>query len=148
MKEIINNQLIHIKTFLIERRGELDDVLESIKEQFGHGDTNLDAIYSRVLNGYVSVPTSYPYVAIFTQDTMDDDFCVTFVSPEAFQSGKDESMFDFEIKRTSNESPYVARFSRYTIVAKDIFAAHVRLGQVYHNDEAYELEVVSVNQVK
>lgn len=102
-------------------------------------------------------PDIFPYIAVFhnvdlsmSGGLLSAD--VEFITVGAFanrEQGFESNLrlFEFHIKRTYTESLNV-RVSRYQIPARDILEAHVKLGQAYHNDDSYELEVLSCTQVR
>lgn len=96
-------------------------------------------------------PEVFPYIVIVNLRAESSTVDIEYVTPADFinrEEGAKERLFEFRIKRTDRDSPYRVRESDYQIPARDLFEAHLKLGQVHHNDDRYELEVLSWKQVK
>lgn len=147
MKKIDNT------TFLIERQGELEQVV--IDYFKGEADAGLirghvAGIPSWYSVYYLEVPTEYPFVALLNDDDERCNIEFQYVKPSDFICIDDGSqrLFEFQLRRSMTSSPYRVVESTYQIPAKDIFEAHLKLGQTMHRSEEYELEVVSYQQVR
>lgn len=124
-------------TYLIERRGELE---EAVLHYFqGHLPSDY-CIY------YDDVPGIYPYVVVMLDDDEREKMSFTYVPIGVFERNEDTdqtNLYEFKLRRTYLTSPYNVVESTYQLPAKDIFKAMVELGQIFHRDEEYNLEVIS-----
>lgn len=136
--------------YLIEQPGELLDAIDLSKQRADleeFGATEVLTEYTRLMS---PIPTTYPYVVVIEAGDEITTLICTFVKPSAFTALPDdkEHLYEFSLRRSGLESPYKVRESKYQIPARDIFEAHLKLGQVHHRDEEYDLEVLSWLQVR
>lgn len=154
MRKLADSQPYGFKRVLIENAGEFEDFIdEHCKTITGWQLKDLNYLqlvkYFR-LKGYQELPKVYPYVAIIEDDDDHEVLVIHHVAVDEFfakEDGKDH-LFEFELRRSDINSPYRIRETKYQIPAKDIFKAMFLLGQAFHRDEDYLLEVLSWKQVR
>lgn len=154
MRLLEKSQPYGFKRVLIENAGEFEDFIdEHCKTIVGWKLNDLNYLqlvkYFR-LKGYQELPKVYPYIAIVEDDDDHELLVIHHVALSEFvakDDGKDH-LYEFVIRRKDLHSPYTEREIKYQVPAKDIFKAMVELGQTYHKDDQYDLEVVSWKQVR
>lgn len=136
-------------TFLIEQRGEFEEAFNAMIANY-HFSRKYDE-FSRDNNIYgLHLMPEVPFTVTFEVDSLNEHVYLDFVSPDDFMNKEPEAktqLFEFRIRRTMLTSPYTIKETNYQIPARDIFDAHVQLGQTHHRDEEYDLEVLSWKKV-
>jgi len=135
--------------YRIDRPMELSDTLTF----FLHNSTDVFVCTDGLKEQLAKAPDIFPYIVVFRNvdlfmsgGLLGAD--VEFITIGSFANCDNQlRLFEFEIKRTYTES-HNTRVSKYQIPARDIIEAHVKLGQAYHNDDSYTLEVLSCSQVR
>lgn len=151
MKKLEKDKYGHCHKYLIERLGELDLAIDDFKPR---ADAACWTATELLANGHVSgldqTPTAFPYICVMDGDDVHNQISCVFVKVGDFAAEPDDNdhLYEFNLRRTGLESPYQVRESKYQIPARDIFEAHLKLGQVHHRDEEYDLEVISWQQVR
>lgn len=129
--------------YLVERASDVQRILEQVVLE--HSLTDNKKVF-----GVDQLPQVYPYVVLAYAD-QENDFIdlssVTLIDFENLDVDSKDHLFELVIRRKDLDSPYTEREHVYQVPAKDIFKAMVELGQEYHKDDMYDLEVVSWKQV-
>ncbi len=148
MRVIKEATIFHVTCF--------DDVMTALRQAHPPGTldyTDDDVFISEAVYGVNDLPRKYPYILIcnYVDDDVFSHIATFGVTEDAFVATDPhvrEHLYEFRIRRTGLESPYQIRESEHQIPAKDIFTAYMELGQTFHKDEEYLLEVLSCKQVK
>lgn len=133
-------------SYLVERQTDFYQIIDELKARIDLGHLPTPVIIAE----YVSfedgpLPEVYPYAIVVNCDDERNALRVSSVSFDTFKnSGK---LFEFRLKKTSLISPYTSREFDYQIPASSVFEAHLKLGQTYHKDEEYDIEVLYFNTV-
>lgn len=133
-------------TYLVERPTDFYQIVDELKDRIGVGHLPTPIVISEYVAFVdVTLPKVYPFAIVINCDDEHTVMSVSSVSLDAFKnSGK---LFEFRLKKTSLVSPYKVREFDYQVPAKDVFEAHMKLGQTFHCDEDYDLEVLYFNTV-
>lgn len=151
MKKLDVDKYGRCHKYLIERRGELELAIDDFKPR---ADAACWTATELLANGHVSgleqTPNAFPYICVMEGNDVHNHISCVFVKAGDFTAEPEtkDNLYEFSIRRTDQTSPYRVHESKYQILARDPFEAHTRLGQVYHRDEAYTLEVISWQQVR
>lgn len=129
--------------YLIERPMELS---EALRELFVEIDEDQGDYH--IMTG--ETPMHYPYVVFFEVNTENSIVDCHYVGLSAFrlEASDKVKLFEFNLRKTEHTSPYRVREFSYQLPARDVVDALVKLGQSHSKDELYELEVLTIEQVK
>lgn len=151
MKKLDEDKYGDTQQYRIERWGEFVEAINHFKPRVGLENEDASSLIStgRVRNADKQ-PHEFPYVVVLTENEIGNGINCVFVKPSAFIASPDdvEHLYEFSIRRTGRTSPYRVYETQYQIVARDPFAAQLRVGQVHHRDEEYDIEVISWQQVR
>lgn len=143
---------IHV---LIEKAGEYEDFISQHAKTICNWHLK-DLTHDRLMEhhrikGSRDIPQNeFPYILTVETDDENEILVVNYVQLKEFVSDSEapEHLYEFKIRRTYATSPYRVKESAFQIPAKDIFDAHLQLGQIHHRDDEYDLEVISWIQVR
>lgn len=110
--------------------------------------TNDQMFMEEAVYGDKELPKVYPYVLVcnFIDDSCFAHIDVFGITADHFENrGEDakEHLFYFRIRRTQNVSPYVVKETDYQMPGRDILEATMKVGQTFHRDEEYDLEILN-----
>lgn len=147
MKQLHNEQHDNLAMYLVERGTDIHEIIDRHKKDIdkGHICTYQVIRNSVHIEGGV-LPNVYPYVLVLATDDERGKITATQVTLNHFKDSG--TLFEFRLKKTNLTSPYTSREFDYQVPAKDIFEAHLMIGQTYHNDVEYDIEVLHWNTVK